>query len=105
MAFDFAALTAGFSTGAAESIESRNKQIRNGATKELDQLVQEAAAKEKGLRTQRDTLTEQANQLASFANAQGVGFTKTQILGLIQQPATAKTVIEELKNKKRFTGC
>lgn len=100
MAFDFKALVAGFATGAAESIESRNKQIRNGATKELDQLVQEATAKEKGLRTQRDTLTEQANQLASFANAQGVGFTKTQILGLIQQPATAKTVIEELKNKK-----
>lgn len=100
MAFDFGALVAGFSTGAAESIESRNKQIRNGATKELDQLVQEAAAKEKGMRTQRDALTEQANQLASFANAQGVGFTKTQILGLIQQPATAKTVIEELKNKK-----
>lgn len=100
MAFDFKALVAGFSTGAAESIESRNKQIRNGATKELDQLVQEATAKEKGLRTQRDSLTEQANQLASFANAQGVGFTKTQILGLIQQPATAKTVIEELKNKK-----
>ena len=100
MAFDFGALAAGFSTGAAESIESRNKQIRNGATRELDQLVQEAAAKEKGLKTQRDTLTEQANQLASFANAQGVGFTKTQILGLIQQPATAKTVIEELKNKK-----
>ena len=100
MAFDFKALVAGFSTGASESIESRNKQIRNGAVKELDQLVQEASAKEKGLRTQRDTLTEQANQLASFANAQGVGFTKTQILGLIQQPATAKTVIEELKNKK-----
>jgi hypothetical protein len=100
MAFDFGALAAGFSTGAAESIESRNKQIRNGATKELDQLVQEATAKEKGLRTERDTLTEQAKQLSTYANAQGIGFTKSQILGLIQQPPVAKKLIEDLNNKK-----
>jgi hypothetical protein len=100
MAFDFKALAAGFSTGAATSIESRNKQIRNGATKELDQLVQEAAAKEKGMRTERDTLTEQAKQLATYVNGQGIGFTKTQILGLIQQPPVAKKLIEDLNNKK-----
>jgi hypothetical protein len=100
MAFDFGALVAGFSTGAAESIESRNKQIRNGATRELDQLVQEATAKEKGLRTERDILTEQAKQLSTYANAQGIGFTKSQILGLIQQPPVAKKLIEDLNNKK-----
>lgn len=100
MAFDFGALVAGFSTGAAESIESRNKQIRNGATKELDQLVQEATAREKGLRTERDTLSEQAKQLSTYVNGQGVGFTKTQILGLIQQPPVAKKLIEDLNNKK-----
>lgn len=100
MAFDFGALVAGFSTGAAESIESRNKQIRNGATRQLDELVQEATAKEKKLLTQRDTLTEQANQLASFRGANNVGLTKTQILGLIQKPEIAKSLIEELKNKK-----
>ena len=100
MAFDFGAFTAGFSTGAAESIESRNKQIRNGATKELDQLVQEATAKEKGLKTERDTLSEQAKQLSTYVNAQGVGFTKSQILGLIQQPPIAKKLIEDLNNKK-----
>jgi hypothetical protein len=100
MAFDFKALVAGFSTGASESIESRNKQIRNGATKELDQLVQEAAAKEKGLKTERDTLSEQAKQLATYVNGQGIGFTKSQILGLIQQPPVAKKLIEDLNNKK-----
>lgn len=100
MAFDFGALVAGFSTGAAESIESRNKQIRNGATKQLDELVQEATAKEKKLLTERDTLTEQANQLASFRGANNIGLTKTQILGLIQKPEVAKSLIEELKNKK-----
>jgi hypothetical protein len=100
MAFDFGALVAGFSTGAAESIESRNKQIRNGATKELDQLVQEASAKEKGMKTERDTLSEQAKQLSTYVNAQGVGFTKSQILGLIQQPPVAKKLIEDLNNKK-----
>lgn len=100
MAFDFGALAAGFSTGAAESIESRNKQIRSGATRQLDELVQEATAKEKKLLTQRDTLTEQANQLASFRGANNMGLTKTQILGLIQKPEIAKSLIEELKNKK-----
>jgi hypothetical protein len=100
MAFNFGAFAAGFSTGAATSIESRNKQIRNGATRQLDELVQEATAKEKKLLTQRDTLTEQANQLASFRGANNIGLTKTQILGLIQKPEIAKSLIEELKNKK-----
>lgn len=100
MAFDLTALFAGVSSGVAESIETRNKQIRNGAVKQLDSLVEEAEAKEKGLRTERDTLKQQAEQLASFRGANNAGFTSDQILGLIQQPAMAKSLIEELKNKK-----
>jgi hypothetical protein len=100
MAFDFGAFVSGFSTGAAESIESRNKQIRNGATRQLDELVQQAEAKEKGLKTERDTLSQQARQLATFRGANNIGLTQSQILGLIQQPETAKALITELKNKK-----
>lgn len=100
MAFDITALFAGVSSGVAESIETRNKQIRNGAVKQLDQLVSEAEAKEKGLKTERDTLSQQARQLATFRGANNVGLTQDQILGLIQQPETAKALIEELKNKK-----
>lgn len=100
MAFDITALFAGVSSGVADSIETRNKQIRNGAVKQLDQLVSEAEAKEKGLRTERDTLSQQARQLATFRGANNVGLTQDQILGLIQQPETAKALIEELKNKK-----
>jgi hypothetical protein len=100
MAFDFGAFVSGFSTGAAESIESRNKQIRNGATRQLDELVQQAEAKEKGLKTERDTLSQQAKQLATFRGANNIGLTQSQILGLIQQPETAKALITELKNKK-----
>ena len=100
MGFDFGAFTSGFATGAAESIESRNKQIRNGATRQLDELVQQAEAKEKGLKTERDTLSQQARQLATFRGANNIGLTQSQILGLIQQPETAKALIEELKNKK-----
>lgn len=100
MAFDITALFAGAASGVAESIETRNKQIRNGAVKQLDQLVSEAEAKEKGLRTERDTLNQQARQLSAFRGANNVGLTQDQILGLIQQPETAKALIEELKNKK-----
>ena len=100
MAFDITALFAGASSGIAESIDTRNKQIRNGAVKQLDQLVSEAEAKEKGLRTERDTLSQQARQLATFRGANNIGLTQDQILGLIQQPETAKSLIEELKNKK-----
>ncbi len=100
MAFDITALFAGVSSGVAESIEGRNKQIRNGAVKQLDQLVSEAEAKEKGLKTERDTLSQQARQLSAFRGANNVGLTQDQILGLIQQPETAKALIEELKNKK-----
>lgn len=100
MAFDITALFAGVSSGVAESIEGRNKQIRNGAVKQLDQLVSEAEAKEKGLKTERDTLSQQARQLSSFRGANNIGLTQDQILGLIQQPETAKALIEELKNKK-----
>ena len=100
MAFDITALFAGVSSGVAESVESRNKQIRNGAVKQLDQLVSEAEAKEKGLKTERDTLSQQARQLSTFRGANNIGLTQDQILGLIQQPETAKALIEELKNKK-----
>ena len=100
MAFDITALFAGVSSGVAESVETRNKQIRNGAVKQLDRLVEEAEAKEKGLRTERDVLTQQARQLSTFRGANGIGLTQDQILGLIQQPETAKALIEELKNKK-----
>ena len=100
MGFDVTALFAGVSSGVAESIETRNKQIRSGAVKQLDQLVSEAEAKEKGLRTERDVLSQQARQLATFRGANGIGLTQDQILGLIQQPETAKSLIEELKNKK-----
>ena len=100
MAFDITALFAGVSSGVAESIEGRNKQIRNGAVKQLDQLVSEAEAKEKGLKTERDTLSQQARQLSSFRGANNIGLTQDQIIGLIQQPETAKALIEELKNKK-----
>lgn len=102
MGFNFGAFAAGFGEGAAKSIETRNTAIRKGALTELDRLVGEAESKEKGLRTQRDLLTQQAKQLASFRGANNVGLTETQILGLIQQPETAKALIQELKGKKNL---
>jgi hypothetical protein len=100
MGFDVGSFFAGASKGAATEISERNKEIRNGALKQFDQLVEEAASKEKGLLTERDTLASQAKVLASFRGLDNKGLTKSQILGLIQQPESAKNLIKELQSKK-----
>lgn len=102
MGFNFGAFAAGFGEGAAKSIETRNTEIRKGALSELDRLVGEAEKKEKGYRTERNELTQMAAQLAEFRGSNNTGFTETQILGLLQQPETAKTILTELKTKKNL---
>lgn len=102
MGFNFGAFAAGFGEGAAKTIESRNTEIRKGALSELDRLVGEAEKKEKGYRTERNELTQMAAQLAEFRGSNNAGFTETQILGLLQQPETAKTILTELKTKKNL---
>lgn len=102
MGFNFGAFAAGFGEGAAKTIETRNTEIRKGALSELDRLVGDAEKKEKGYRTERNELTQMATQLAEFRGSNNTGFTETQILGLLQQPETAKTIITELKTKKNL---
>lgn len=102
MGFNLGAFTVGFAEGASKTIENRNTEIRKGALSELDRLVGEAEKKEKGYRTERNELTQMAAQLAEFRGSNNTGFTETQILGLLQQPETAKTILTELKTKKNL---
>lgn len=102
MGFNFGAFAAGFGEGAAKTIETRNTEIRKGALTELDRLVGDAEKKEKGYRTERNELTQMAAQLAEFRGSNNTGFTESQILGLLQQPETAKTILTELKTKKNL---
>lgn len=100
MGFDFGAFFAGAAQGAGNAITARNKEIRTGAISQFDELVKEANAKEKGLKTERDTLATQAKVLAGFRGMNNQGLTQNQILGLIQQPENAKRLIKELEGQK-----
>jgi len=100
MGFDFGALIAGASEGAATAIDKRNKEIRQSALRDFDTLQKAAGEQDEKLRTKRDELKATAEVLSGFTNSKGVGFTPTQIVGMLQKPTVAKDVVSSLKDKK-----
>jgi hypothetical protein len=100
MGFDFGALIAGASEGAATAIDKRNKEIRQSALRDFDTLQKTAGEQDEKLRTKRDELKATAEVLSGFTNSKGGSFTPTQIVGLLQKPAIAKEVVSSLKEKK-----
>jgi hypothetical protein len=100
MGFDFGALVAGVSEGAATAIDKRNKEIRQSALRDFETLQKTAGEQDEKLRTKRDELKATADVLSGFTNSKGGGFTPTQIVGLLQKPAIAKEVVSSLKEKK-----
>ena len=100
MGFDFGALIAGASEGAATAIDKRNKEIRQSALRDFDTLQKTAGEQDEKLRTKRDELKATAEVLSSYTNSKGAGFTPTQIVGMLQKPTVAKDVVASLKDKK-----
>jgi hypothetical protein len=96
MAFDFSAFFGGFAKGAGEEVERKNKEIRDTAITEFEQLRKQAEEKNEKLRTQRDKLRSTAEVLSSYRGKNNQGFTETQVVGLLQNPAVAKRVQETL---------
>lgn len=97
MGFDIGAFFAGASEGAAGAIDKRNKEIRQNTLREFDQLQKQAGEQEEKLRTKRDEMKATAEVLSSYRGANKIGFTQAQIVGMLQNPAVAKNVIEKLK--------
>jgi len=97
MAFDIGAFIAGASEGAASAIDKRNKEIRQAALREFDALQKQADEQTEKLRTKRDEMKATADVLSNYRGANNVGFTQAQIVGLLQNPAVAKRVTEQLK--------
>jgi hypothetical protein len=100
MGFDFGALIAGVSEGAATAIDKRNKEIRQSALRDFETLQKTAGEQDEKLRTKRDELKATAEVLSGFTNSKGASFTPSQIVGLLQKPAIAKEVVSSLKEKK-----
>ena len=100
MAFMLGAFAAGFAQATAEGVEKRNKEIRNNAVREFEQLRKEAEEQNERIRTQRDKLKATAEVLSSYRGANNAGFTQTQIIGLLQNPQVAKRVTEALQNNE-----
>jgi hypothetical protein len=100
MGFDFGALVAGVSEGAATAIDKRNKEIRQSALRDFETLQKTAGEQDEKLRTKRDELKATAEVLSGFTNSKGGSFTPSQIVGLLQKPAIAKEVVSSLKEKK-----
>lgn len=96
MAFDFSAFFGGFAKGAGEEVEKKNKEIRDTAITEFEQLRKQAEEKNEKLRTQRDKLKSTAEVLSSYRGKNNEGFTEAQVVGLLQNPAVAKRVTETL---------
>jgi hypothetical protein len=99
MAFDFLAAAAGFTRGAADAIEERNKELAKSALDEVEIARKSAGEQNAKLRTKRDDLRATAEVLSSYSNAGGK-FTEAQVAGLLQKPAVAKQVMEKLKSAK-----
>jgi hypothetical protein len=97
MGFDLGAFIAGASEGAASSIDKRNKEIRQAALREFEQLQKQSEEQTEKLRTKRDELKATADVLSSYRGANNAGFTQAQVVGLLQNPAVAKRVAEQLK--------
>lgn len=100
MAFDLGAFLAGASEGAATAIDKRNKEIRQATLREFERLQKDAGEQEEKLRTKRDEMKATAEVLSSYRGANNVGFTPTQIVGLLQNPAVARRLTEQLKNNE-----
>lgn len=96
MAFDFSAFFGGFAKAAGDEVEKRNKEIRDTAITEFEQLRKKAEEQNEKLRTQRDKLKSTAEVLSSYRGSNNQGFTEQQIVGLLQNPAVAKRVQETL---------
>ena len=97
MGFDIGAFIAGASEGAAGAIDKRNKEIRQNTLREFDQLQKEAGEQTEKLRTKRDEMKATADVLSNYRGANNIGFTQAQIVGLLQNPAVAKRITEQLK--------
>ena len=95
MAFDFLAAAAGFTRGAADVIEERNKELAKSALEEVEIARKGAAEQNAKLRTKRDDLRATAEVLSSYGK-----FTEAQVAGLLQKPAVAKQVMDKLKSAR-----
>ncbi len=100
MGFDLGAFIAGASEGAASSIDKRNKEIRQAALREFDQLQKQAGEQEEKLRTKRDELKATADVLSSYRGSKNAGFTQAQVVGLLQNPSVAKEVVRKIKENE-----
>lgn len=100
MAFILGAFASGLAEGAAESIEKRNKEIRQSALREFEALRKEAEEQNEKVKTQRDKLRSTAQVLSSYRGANNAGFTQAQIIGLLQNPEVAKRVSETLQKNE-----
>lgn len=96
MGFDLRAFIGGFAESAANSIEKRNKELRDRALSEFERLRKEAEDKEEKNKTRRDELRTTADVLSSYTGKEGMGFTQDQIVGLLQNPGVAKRVQAQL---------
>jgi len=100
MAFILGAFASGLAEGAAESIEKRNKEIRQSALREFEALRKQAEEQNEKVKTQRDKLKSTAQVLSSYRGANNAGFTEAQIIGLLQNPEVAKRVSETLQKNE-----
>jgi hypothetical protein len=100
MGFDLGAFIAGASEGAASSIDKRNKEIRQAALREFEQLQKQAGEQEEKLRTKRDEMKATADVLSSYRGSKNAGFTQAQVVGLLQNPSVAKEVARKIKENE-----
>ena len=82
----------GFITGFAEKsvslIEERDKEIRAGINRRIEDMYKQASVAKKQAEERRETLTSLANQLM------GVGFSKAEAQLLIDNPEQAESIVK-----------
>jgi hypothetical protein len=99
MAFDFLAAAAGFSSGAADAIEERNKELQRNAEDEVKAAVKAAESYTTKMNTRRSELKDTADVISEYSQGR---LTKTQIAGILQTPAVAKDFAAKLQKAKRI---
>lgn len=99
MAFDFLAAAAGFSSGAADAIEERNKELQRNAEDEVKAAVKAAESYTAKMNTRRSELKDTADVISEYSQGR---LTKTQIAGILQTPAVAKDFAAKLQKAKRI---
>jgi hypothetical protein len=99
MAFDFLAAAAGFSSGAADAIEERNKELQRNAEDEIKAAVKAAESYTTKMNTRRSELKDTADVISEYSQGR---LTKTQIAGILQTPSVAKEFAAKLQKAKRI---